>query len=78
MKVGDTCYILVNNRIIQEVIIKSISGNLYTLKFVNENKTIRLPKHRLFTTMQDATMAIPNNKLSGKQERKWNKPPMLH
>jgi len=58
MNVGDLCYILVNNRIVEEVIIKGVNGNLYTLKFVNEDKTIRLTKHRLFATKEEAMSII--------------------
>jgi len=78
MKVGDICYILINNKTVQEVVIKSISGNLYTIKFVGEDKTIRLPKHRLFTNKVDATNAIPNNKASVSKEIRGNRPPTLH
>jgi len=78
MKVGDICYILINNRTVEEVIIKNVNGNLYTLKFVNEDKTIRLTKHRLFTTKEDALITIPKSKTNDSNEIRGNRPPMLH
>ena len=77
MKVGDIGYILVNNRTVEEVVIKSISGNIHTVQFTNTNKAIRLPKHRLFSTVEEAMSNVPASDIKYSQER-FNRPPELH
>lgn len=59
LKVGDTCYIVKNGRIVSPAAIVSISGGFYTLRLPDTNGMIRLKKHRVFSTQQEAELAIP-------------------
>lgn len=59
LKAGDTCYIVKNGRIVSPAAIVSISGGFYTLRFPDTNGMIRLKKHRIFTTQQEAEASIP-------------------
>lgn len=58
LKVGDTCYIVKNGRTVSPASIVSISGGFYTLRFPDSNGMIRLKKHRIFSTQQDAEATI--------------------
>jgi len=58
LKVGDTCYIVKNGRIVSPATIVSISGGFYTLRFPDTNGMIRLKKHRIFSTQQEAEATI--------------------
>lgn len=58
LKVGDTCFIVENGRIVSPATIVSISGGFYTLRFPDTNGMIRLKKHRIFSTQQEAETTI--------------------
>lgn len=57
---GDTAWIVESNMYVREVSIINISGNLLTVKF--NNATIRLPKHRIYETYEEAVSSIKNVK----------------
>lgn len=59
LHVGDTCYIIKNGRNVASATIVSISGGFYTLRFSDSNGMIRLKKHRIFATQQEAEESIP-------------------
>lgn len=58
LNVGDTCYIVKNGRIVSPAAIVSISGGFYTLRLPDTNGMIRLKKHRIFSTQQEAECSI--------------------
>lgn len=58
LKVGDTCYIVKNGRVVSPAAIVSISGGFYTLRLPDTNGMIRLKKHRIFSTQQEAEATI--------------------
>ena len=75
MKVGDTVYIITNNRNIEEATLKRISGNLCLIRF-KSGGGIQLPKGRLFETREQAqehinkhSIAPVNNKEQIKHQR---------
>lgn len=55
---GDTAWIVESNMYVREVSIINISGNLLTVKF--NNVAIRLPKHRIYETYEEAAKSIKN------------------
>ena len=57
---GDTAWIVESNMYVREVSIINISGNLLTVKF--NNAAIRLPKHRIYETYEEAVISIKNVK----------------
>lgn len=75
MKVNDIVFVVLNGSIITKAEILKKSGNLYNIKF--GGKVIRLPKHRLFKTEEDARNSISNyyNKVI---EKRGFRPPDLH
>lgn len=57
---GDTAWIVENNMYVREVSIINISGNLLTIKF--NDTAIRLSKHRIYETYEEAANSIKNVK----------------
>lgn len=55
---GDTAYIVESNRIVREVQIKSCSGGMYLIKFLDTGGGIKVKEHRLFATKEDAEKNI--------------------
>ena len=60
MKKGDTCWFIENNARIIQGTIKSVSGNLYTI-LLPSGGAIRLPKHRIYGTVEEAEKNIKKN-----------------
>lgn len=60
MKKGDSCYFLESNRTIIKGEIKFVSGNLYTISLPSGG-AIRLPKHRIYNTAEEAEKSIKKN-----------------
>lgn len=60
LKKNDTGWIVENNLSVREVRIVNISGNLITIQF--DNTVIRLPKHRIYETCEEAMRSIKNIK----------------
>lgn len=58
LKKNDTAWIVENNLSVREVTIINISGNLITVKF--NHTAIRLPKHRIYETYEEAVSSIKN------------------
>lgn len=58
-KEGTTAFIVESNRIIREVIIVKRTGNLYIVRFANNDGGIRVRGSRLFTTREDAEKNVP-------------------
>lgn len=56
LKKNDTGWIVESNMYVREVSIINISGNLLTVKF--NNAAIRLPKHRIYETYEEAVISI--------------------
>lgn len=63
MKAGDSCYFLESNRTIIKGKIKSVSGNLYTI-LLHSGGAIRLPKHRIYESVEEAEKSIKKNAAS--------------
>lgn len=57
-KVGDTCFFLESNIHVIEGTIRSCAGGNYIVKY-GQGKGIRLPKNRLYKTLEDAETAMP-------------------
>ena len=57
-KTGDTCYFLESNRHVVEGTIRSCAGGNYIVKY-GQGKGIRLPKNRLYKTLEEAEAAMP-------------------
>lgn len=57
-KTGDTCYFLESNHRAVEGAIRSCSGGNYIVKY-GQGKGIRLPKNRLYKTLEEAEAAMP-------------------
>jgi hypothetical protein len=77
MKAGDQVYIVLNNAKVVTVVITAVSGNMYTLRILDSNKAIRLPKHRLFKTEEEAWNTVPDYHKKVTQRRGF-RPPDLH
>ena len=60
LKVGDTCYIIKNGRTVSSATTVSIGGGFYTIRFPDSNGMIRLKKHRIFSTQEEALSSIPS------------------
>lgn len=72
MKVGDTVYIITNNRNIEEATLKRVSGNLCLIRF-KSGGGIQLPKGRLFETREQAQEHINTHSIApvnNKEQRK--------
>ena len=67
-KVGQHVFIISNNSFVMEMVIVRISGDFYTLRSVeNYGSGMRLKKHRLFATKEEAEAAMK----SERQKRDW-------
>jgi predicted transcriptional regulator len=77
MKVGDQVYIVLNNSKVVPVIIVSVSDNIYTIKFLDNDGAIRLPKHRLFASEDEAWSSVPDYKKKVIEKRGY-RPPDFH
>lgn len=71
MKVGDTVYIITNNRNIEEAILRRISGNLCIVRF-SKGGGIQIPKSRLFETQEQALKHIKTNSKQSIHKEKQN------
>lgn len=60
LKKGDAGYIVENNNKVTQVQILACSGNLYTIKL--NGGAIRLPRHRIFASEEDAKNSLIKNK----------------
>ncbi|MDO4940445.1 MAG: hypothetical protein Q4E33_01985 [Erysipelotrichaceae bacterium] len=56
--IGQTVYIVGNNRFIIPMIVVNYAYGLYTLKFINRNGGIRLKEERLFETEEAASICL--------------------
>ena len=70
-KIGDTAYIILNNKNITEVTISKINGNLYIVRF-NNGGGIQVPKGRLFSTRELAEEYIKNHTVQPNQPSQTN------
>lgn len=77
MKAGDQVYIVLNNAKVVPVIITTISGNIYTIRFLDNDGAIRLPKHRLFKLEDEAWSTVPDYKKKVIDKRGY-RPPDYH
>ena len=68
-KIGDTVYVVESNKRVVEMIIVNISGNLYLLRYKNGQGGYRVPKHRLFKSIEDTGIAY---------DEKMIRPPQWH
>lgn len=55
---GDKCWIIENGLKVTSAEIISISGNLVLIK-TEDRKTLRLPKHRIFKSEEEAKEKVP-------------------
>ena len=62
MKVGDVAYIVESNRIIREVKIVRCSGGMFLVKFPDTGGGIKVKRHRLFATREEAESSIAKPK----------------
>ena len=58
-KEGTTAFIVESNRIIREVIIVKRTGNLYIVRFANNDGGIQVRGSRLFANREDAEKTVP-------------------
>ena len=72
MKKGDICYFLESNRTIIKGELKSVSGNLYTI-LLPSGGAIRLPKHRIYKSIEEAEKSIKKNMNKNKKNMNKNK-----
>lgn len=63
MKIGDTVYIITNNRNIEEATLKRVSGNICLIRF-KSGGGIQLPKGRLFETQEQAQEHINTHSIA--------------
>lgn len=61
MKKGDTCWIIENGRTISAAEIVTVSGNLCLIK-LESGKALRIPKHRLYKTFEDADKEVSKHR----------------
>ena len=66
-KEGMSAFIVESNRFIREVVIVKRRGNLYIIKFVDNNGGIQVRGSRLFSTRNEAEKSIPNTRESNKR-----------
>lgn len=78
MEGGDLCYIITNNINIIPVVILKVSGNIYTIKFVNSKTAIRLPKHRLYKSEEDALRFLGVYKEDSEEQKRGYRAPDRH
>lgn len=71
MRVGDTVYIITNNRNIEEATLRRISGNLCIVRF-NKGGGIQIPKSRLFETQEQAQEHIKVHSIQSQYKEKQN------
>lgn len=71
MRVGDTVYIITNNRNIEEATLRRISGNLCIVRF-NKGGGIQIPKSRLFETQEQAQEHIKAQSIQSQYKEKQN------
>lgn len=60
LKPGDVGYIVENNNKVTQIRILACNGNLYTIKL--NGGAIRLPKHRIFKSEEEANDSLMKNK----------------
>lgn len=65
MQRGDKCWIVENGNCVTVAEILSISGNLCLIR-LESGKAIRVPKHRIFNSKEDAEETIPKRSMKGK------------
>lgn len=53
-KVGDRVFIISNGVKIDELTVIAVSGNFYTLRYVESGGGTRLASHRLYATREEA------------------------
>lgn len=58
-KEGTAAFIVESNRIIREVIIVKRTGNLYIVRFANNDGGIQVRGSRLFATREEAEKTVP-------------------
>lgn len=72
---NDNCWIIRNNSRIEKVNILAVNGNLYTIH-LETGATIRLQKHRLFNSYEEAKKALTN--VTNKRKQYSNPYKYLH
>lgn len=71
MNKEDKYWIVENGRKVTSVEILSVSGNLILIKTEND-KVLRLPKHRLFDSEEKAIKSLPKNKIAQKRKTPYD------
>ena len=69
LKKNDACWIIENGNRVTSAEIKACSGNLYLIKLAS-GTVLRVPRHRLYDSMEAAEAALPKQK----HERKYRSP----
>ena len=58
-KEGTSAFIVESNRLVREVVIVKRTGNLYIIKFADNNGGIQVRGSRLFPTKDEAEKSVP-------------------
>lgn len=66
-KEGTSVFIIESNRLVREVVIVKRTGNLYVIKFADNNGGIQVRGSRLFSTRDEAEKSVPNVRESKKR-----------
>ena len=62
-KPNDTAFLVESNRIVREVLVKKASGGMYLVVFKDTGGGIRVNKHRLYATKEEAEQHTINGTL---------------
>ena len=68
---GDKCWIIQNGMNVVSATIMSIGGNLFLIK-TEEGKVLRLPKHRLFDTEEEALEVLGKHRPEKKRKTPYD------
>lgn len=71
MKRGDKVWIIENGSRVTQAEILSISGGLYLIR-LETGKSLRLPKHRLYTSREDVELMLPKQGTRCKSPHGWD------
>ena len=74
--VGQHVFVISNNSYVMEMVILRISGDFFTLRSVNQGSGMRLKKHRIYATKEEAQKVLDEeikkrNQQNFSRSRRW-------
>lgn len=57
-KKGDTVYLIENNYKVREATVTSVSAGFYTIHFNEKTSAIRVKEHRLYQSIEEASIHL--------------------